>query len=139
MRVLLTALFFLSVAGGAAASPSQICLQQDKVDGWRVLSDNALVVNDRSGKKFRLTLDGACHDLQFQTRLAFKSFSRSGLACLARNDEVDAALPGYGVPAERCRIKTIEPYTAAMENADQTAEGSYYHHPDTHGEIGAIP
>jgi hypothetical protein len=36
-------------------------------------------------------------------------------------------------------IAEIREYTAAMENADEMAEGTQFHHPDTHGEIGAIP
>jgi len=36
-------------------------------------------------------------------------------------------------------ITDVQEYTAAMENADEMAEGTLHHHPDTHGEIGAIP
>ena len=109
------------------------------IQGWKVLNDSTLVVTDRVGKKFRLSLTGACHDLQFQTALAFKPFGGSGLSCLTRNDAVLVSLPGYDSPPERCLISRIDDYTAAMENADETAEGTLYHHPDTHGEIGAIP
>jgi Family of unknown function (DUF6491) len=119
--------------------PKGVCLRQNMIEGWKVLNDKSLIVIDRAGKKFRLSLTGACHDLQFQTVLAFRPFSGSGISCLTRNDTVIASLPGYGGPPERCLITEIGEYTSAMENADQVAEGTLYHHPDTHGEIGAIP
>ncbi|MES2294707.1 MAG: DUF6491 family protein [Pseudomonadota bacterium] len=123
----------------APAAPSGICLRQDMVQGWSVLNDSTLIVTDRVGKKFRLSLAGACHDLQFLTALRFRTFSGSGLSCLTRHDAVDAALPGVSGPPQRCLITDVQEYTAAMENADEMAEGTLHHHPDTHGEIGAIP
>jgi hypothetical protein len=83
-------------------------------------------------------MTGACHDLQFQTELAF-SPSDGGSSCLAPNDRVAASFPGDHGPPPRCMIAEIREYTAAMENADEMAEGTQFHHPDTHGEIGAIP
>jgi hypothetical protein len=127
-----------AVVAASARTPG-VCLRQDMVQGWNVLNDSTLIVTDRVGKKFRVSLTGACHDLQFLTTLRFKSFSGSGLACLARNGTVDAALPGDHGPSQRCRITEVQDYTAAMENADEMAEGTMHHHPDTHGEIGAIP
>jgi hypothetical protein len=142
MRTPIVAFVLLLAAPGAAeaapAGTSGVCLRQDMVQGWNVLNDSTLIVTDRVGKKFRVSLAGACHDLQFLTALRFKSFGGSGLSCLARNDTVDAALPGDHGP-QRCRITEVQDYTAAMENADEMAEGTLHHHPDTHGEIGAIP
>jgi hypothetical protein len=126
-------------AGAASTERAGICLRQDMIEGWNVLDDSTLIVTDRAGKKFRVSLTGACHDLQFLTRLRFKPFSGSGIACLTRNDAVEAVLPGFGGPSQRCLITEVREYTAAMENADQMAEGSLHHHPDTHSEIGAIP
>jgi len=123
----------------ATAAPTGVCLRQDMVQGWNVLNDSTLIVTDRVGKKFRLSLAGACHDLQFLTGLRFRSLSGSGLSCLTRDDAVDAALPGDRGPPQRCLITEVQEYTAAMENADEMAEGTLHHHPDTHGEIGAIP
>lgn len=101
-----------------------------------MLSDTRLIVVDKERKKFRLSLSGACSALALRTTLAFRPANADG--CLARNDGVVASLPGYPESAERCLIADIEEYTAAMENADQMAEGTLYHHPDTHGDIGAI-
>jgi hypothetical protein len=109
-------------------------VQQDRIADWAVLNDTKLVVVDKTGQKFRLSLAGACNSLSLRTTLAFRAAGR----CLARDDGVVASLPGYPESADRCLITGIEEYTAAMENADQMAEGTLYHHPDTHGEIGAI-
>ena len=123
----------------ASAAPGDVCLRQDRIEGWNVLNDHTLIVTDKLNKKFRLSLTGACSSLQFLTQLSFKPFSGSGLSCLTRNDAVEASLPGYGPSPERCLITDVEEYTAAMEHADQMAEGTMHHHPDTHGDIGAIP
>lgn len=143
MRIRATALTLIIAtplaAGAAPAKQAGVCLRQDVIEGWNVLDDSTLIVTDRVGKKFRISLAGACHDLQFMTRLQFRPLSGSGLACLTRNDAVEAALPGFAGPPQRCLITEIREYTAAMENADQMAEGSLHHHPDTRGEIGAIP
>lgn len=128
-----------SAAKAAPASGQSPCLRQDMVQGWKVLNDSTLIVTDRTNKKFRLSLTGACHDLQFQTVLAFKPFSGSSLSCLARNVSVLAPPPVGNAPVQRCLITEIRAYTAAMENADEMAEGTLHHHPDTGGEIGAIP
>ena len=120
----------------APAAPAKICVQQDRIEDWAVLSDTRLIVVDKDRKKFRLTLSGACSSLQLRTTLAFRTAGSD--RCLARNDGVVASLPGYPESPERCLIADIDEYTAAMENADQMAEGTLYHHPDTHGDIGAI-
>jgi hypothetical protein len=136
--VWLAVVLILAAPMAASAAASDVCLRQDRIEGWNVLNDSTLIVSDRLNKKFKVSLTGACHSLQFLTRLAFKPFSGSGLSCLTRNDAVEASLPGYGPSPERCLITDVEEYTAAMEHADQTAEGTLHHHPDTHGDIGAI-
>ncbi len=142
MRLPIVASLILFLFGGHAAqarpaASSGICLRQDGIESWAVLNDSKLIVTDRTGKKFRLSLSGACRGLQVRTTLLFRPVGGNG--CLAPNDAVAASVPGYPKSPERCLIAEIDDYTAAMENADQTAEGTLYHHPDTHGAIGAIP
>jgi hypothetical protein len=127
----------LTASTAAMAVSGGICLRQDEIHDWAVLNDTRLIVIDKAGQKFRLSLSGACRSLQLRTTLVFRPVSSN--LCLARNDGVVASLPGYPESSERCLIAEIDEYTAAMENADQIAEGTLYHHPDTHGEIGAIP
>ncbi|MEO8897055.1 MAG: DUF6491 family protein [Rhizomicrobium sp.] len=138
MRAHMIALGLILASSQAAISaPAGICVSQDGIKDWAVLNDTRLIVVDRTDKKFRLSLSGACRGLQVRTTLVFRPVSQND--CLARNDAVVASLPGYPESTERCLIAEIDEYTAAMENADQIAEGTLYHHPDTHGDIGAIP
>jgi hypothetical protein len=132
---IITLVLILMAPQAAMSAPAAICVRQDAIKDWAVLNDTRLILVDRTDKKFRLSLSGACRGLQVRTTLVFEP---SG-DCLAPGDTVVASLPGYPEPVERCRIMEIDDYTAAMENADQIAEGTLYHHPDTHGEIGAIP
>lgn len=119
-----------------AGVPRGVCIRQDRIEDWAVLNDTKLIVVDKERKKFRLSLTGACSALSLRTTLAFRAADSDG--CLSRNDGVMASLPGYPESSERCVITDIDEYTAAMENADQIAEGTLYHHPDTRSEIGAI-
>lgn len=134
------AFFAICPARGQAQAqvgvPRGVCIRQDRIEDWAVLNDTKLIVVDKERKKFRLSLAGACSALSLRTTLAFRVAGADG--CLARNDGVVASLPGYPESSQRCLITDIEEYTAAMENADQIAEGTLYHHPDTHSEIGAI-
>lgn len=137
MRIHLIVLIPVLLASTPLAAAPKICVRQDRIADWAVPSDTKLIVVDKAGQKFRLSLTGACRGLSLRTTLTFRAAGTA--ACLARNDGVVASLPGYPEPAERCLIAEIDEYTAAMENADQMAEGTLYHHPDTHGDIGAIP
>jgi hypothetical protein len=68
-RIAAASFAIILVAPSAAEAASAIvqapCLRQDMVKGWKVLDDNTLIVTDRVDEKFRLSLAGACHDLQF--------------------------------------------------------------------------
>lgn len=139
IHVIVMALSFAATTAALAAPAASggICLRQDRIGDWAVLNDTRLIVVDKTGKKFRLSLSGACRGLQVRTTLQFRPVGSN--LCLVPGDGVVASLPGYPESSERCWIAEIDEYTAAMENADQIAEGTLYHHPDTHGDIGAIP
>ena len=63
MRIDLVALILIlgapAAAQAAPATPAGLCLRQDMVQGWNVLNDSTLIVTDRVGKKFRLSLTGS--------------------------------------------------------------------------------
>lgn len=75
------------------AASRGVCIRQDRIDDWAVLSDTKLIVVDKERKKYRLSLAGACSALSLRTTLAFRAAGTDG--CLARNDGVVASLPGY--------------------------------------------
>jgi hypothetical protein len=82
------------------------------VRGWTVMDDRTLIVTDRVGKKFNLSLQPGCRDLKFNLRLAFKAFGGTGLSCLGRNDYV-LVPAGGGDTGQRCLITDIQAYSGA--------------------------
>ncbi|MEO8897054.1 MAG: DUF6491 family protein [Rhizomicrobium sp.] len=120
MRLLLAAslapLFFVfhSVAAQPATPPST-CLRQDMVDGWTVVNDRTLIVTDRVGKKFTLSLAPGCRNLKFNQRLAFNAFGGTGLSCIGRNDFV-LVPAGGGDPGQRCLIARVEVYSGTSRS-----------------------
>src|SRR6202000_141210 len=103
-------LFAFSSAQAHPAAPKTVCLRQDMVRGWDVVNDRTMIVTDRVGKKFTLSLMPGCHDLKFNLRLAFKSFGGTALSCLGRNDYV-LMPPDAGDVAQRCFIANVQAYS----------------------------
>jgi hypothetical protein len=116
----LSLILFASSANAQPVAPKTVCLRQDMVQGWDVVNDRTLIVTDRVGRKFRLSLMPGCHDLKFNLRLAFKAFGGTRLPCLARNDYV-LVPPGAGDVAQRCMIADVQAYSAATQPAGGAA------------------
>src|ERR1700712_934227 len=107
MRAHMIALGLILASSQAAISaPAGICVRQAGIKDWAVLNEIRLIVVDRTDKKFRLSLSGACSGLQVRTTLAFRPVSKND--CLARDDAVGGSLPGYPEPAQRCPIAEID-------------------------------
>jgi hypothetical protein len=105
-------LIALTVALPAMAQPAgsaKVCLRQDMVNGWNVVNDKTLIVSDRVGKKFTVSLMPGCLDLKFDMRLGFKPFGGTALSCLGHNDYV-LVPPGAGLPPQRCFISDVQAY-----------------------------
>ncbi|HWF64046.1 MAG TPA: DUF6491 family protein [Rhizomicrobium sp.] len=118
MRIAVFALFALCIPFTAQAQPqamapdksSAVCLRQNMVLGWKVVDNQTLIVTDKVQKAYKVSLRPGCFDLKWPMRLGFKSFSGSGLSCLARNDYV-VVPPQPGFPAQRCLISDVVAYT----------------------------
>ena len=116
MRIAATAIFaFIAslaiplMAQAQTAAPAKaapVCLRQNMVLGWNVVDDKTLIVTDRVQKTYQVSLKPGCFDLKWHLRLSFRSYSGSGLACLARNDYVIVP-PETGTPPQRCLISDI--------------------------------
>jgi hypothetical protein len=108
-----------------AASASEPCLQRDHIDGWGARDAHSLIVNDRFGKKYLLSVSGWCQDLDFSLGLGIHSFGGNGMSCLSRGDWIvphgGATPPMRGT---RCTITKIEAYTPEMEKADREAKAA---------------
>lgn len=112
---LISSLTLFAVPGWAADRP---CLQPERIDSWKDLPGNqALIVTDVSRKRFKLTLNGACMDLQWHRRLGFETLGRSRLTCLAKGDKI-LTRELEGLPGDICPIAKVEVYTPEMEKAD---------------------
>lgn len=92
--------------------PAKACLRQDMVFGWNVVNDKLLIVTDRVGKKFAVSLMPGCFDLKFSERLGFKTFGGTRLSCLGHNDYV-LVPPSAGLSRQRCFISDVQVYNAA--------------------------
>ena len=110
-----------------AQAPKTPCLMIGQVYDFKPLPGNrSLVVTDRFRKKFKLSFNATCNDLQFNSTLGFKSFGTGQLSCLSRGDYVLSH--SYGGPADRCHIDKIEYYTPEMEHADAVEAAAMKHH-----------
>lgn len=113
--VSLCAVLVISLSAPSLAQPAQsgkVCLRQDMVNGWDVVNDKTLIVTDRVGKRFTVSLMPGCLDLKFNERLGFKAFSGLGLSCLGRNDYV-LVPSSAGLRSQRCFISDIQAYNAS--------------------------
>jgi hypothetical protein len=108
----------LLLTATAPAFAGNVCLRMFDVDGWGSRDAHTLVVNDKWGKKYLLTVAGWCQDLDFSMGISIHSFGGNDMTCIDRGDWI--ALHGPGVmhsPGARCTITKIEPYTPEMEKA----------------------
>jgi hypothetical protein len=107
---LLAAGFAIALSPPAAAQPaqSQACLAKNMVDGWKVVNDQTLIVNDRVGRKFTVTLQRGCRDLKWPDRLGWTSSTGFAIGCIQHNDFLYVP-PNGGNIAQRCLIKDVQP------------------------------
>jgi hypothetical protein len=118
MRYLVPALSALLLAGAAltapaAAQPQQQCLRQNMVNGWKVVDDRTLIVTDRVGHRFTVSLAKGCRDLKWPMRLGFSAGTGFGLSCIGRHDFLYVP-PNGGDISQRCLIDDVQPYAGGM-------------------------
>ena len=109
----------LAAAAPAAAQPASSgqCLRQNMVNGWKVVDDQTLIVNDRVGHQFTVSLAKGCHDLKWPMRLAFSADTGGfGLSCIQRHGFVYVPANGGNI-RQRCLIENVRPY-ASGRHAD---------------------
>jgi hypothetical protein len=116
--------FAALLSSPAAAQPAQLpqgqCLQQNRVDGWKVLDDQTLIVTDRSFRQFKVSLAKGCHDLKWPMRLGFSAGTGFGISCVQRNSFLLVPPNGPDI-AQRCLVQDVQPYSASMQNASSVA------------------
>ncbi len=113
-------------APAAAADPAStsICLRHRDVDGWGARDNHSMVVNDRFGRKYLVSLAGLCSDLNFAFGAGFRAPGHFGMAgsCVERGDHVVMGGGGVSpVPNNSCWVTKVQLYSKDMQAADKLA------------------
>src|SRR5665213_820338 len=103
----------------APALANSTCLRIGQIDNFKVLNDRTLIVEDNLHSKFKITLFSVCPNLTFKEGIAFRSVGSTQLSCVSPGDSIYTRDIGTG--GQQCPVKTIEPYTAAMQKTDADA------------------
>lgn len=131
MKIVLAALALAATTAPAMAADSgnagnsNVCLQNRDVDGWGARNDHSMVVNDRFGRKYLVTLNGICNDLPFSFGVGFRPLGHvvNMGTCVGRGDRV--IMRGGGatrLSSQTCWVQNVQPYTKQMEQADRFAK-----------------
>jgi len=124
--LLATAFTVPAVAAETAPQPAKpyICLRHSDVDGWGARDDHSMVVNDRFGRKYLVSLSGTCSDLRFAFGAGFKGPGHFGVpgSCVDRGDHVVMGGGGVsGMNNTTCWVNKVQLYSKDMEIADKLA------------------
>jgi hypothetical protein len=104
----LTALVALNPPSASAQGTreQQACLQNNRIYGWIVVNERALIVNDIYGRRFSVDLSSGCVGLTNAT-LALRFLTTTNLGCLMRGDRVSFRAPVLGPMS--CFINDVQP------------------------------
>jgi hypothetical protein len=124
--LLLAATAVPAFADDAAPAPANnyVCLQRSLIDGWGSRDDHSMIVDDRFGRKFLLTLSGLCSDLKFSFAAGVHGFGGGGM-CVERGDHI--VMRGGGAPTiqDTCWVSKVQRYTQEMAAADRVAREAH--------------
>jgi hypothetical protein len=111
-------LFLVFSTVSAAAAP--VCLQRTQTAGFQPrLGNRAVIVTDRTKRKFLVSFAGACRALDDTSRLGFQTMEQSRLACVVKGDSlVSRRDTDFGGLGRSCNVQKVEAYTPEMEKAD---------------------
>ena len=119
--VLFATALLLAVAAPAAAAPASaaddVCLMHRDVDGWGSHGDHAMIVNDRFGRKYLVSLAGLCSDLDFSFGVGIRSLGGRTFGCVERGDRIVMQGGGAMPHNDSCWITKIVRYTPEMQAA----------------------
>ena len=104
----LTALVALNVPSASAQNTrqQQACLQNNRIYGWMVVNERALIVNDIYGRRFSVDLSSGCVGLTNAT-LALRFLTTTDLGCLMRGDRISFRAPVLGPMS--CFVNDVQP------------------------------
>ena len=108
----------------AAEAGGNVCLRYNEVDGWDARDNHSMIADDRFGRKYLVSLAGACSDLDFALGVGFRP--QGGGFCVDRGDRV--VTRGGGLTPQHsisCWVKKVQLYTPEMQQADKMARESH--------------
>lgn len=109
----------LTAVTPAGAQPRRDCLRVNQIDSFSPIRGNqrAMVVIDKFRKKYKVSFNRVCQDIDFNGAIQIRTNSNFGLSCVERGDRViSRSFAGW---RDRCVITQVERYTPAMEQADR--------------------
>ena len=126
IKLILAGLLLAAAATPAfAAGPNDnVCLRYNQVDGWGARDKHSMVVNDRFGRKYLVTLGGLCDDLNFAFGAGFRPLGGAGF-CVDRGDRVVMRGGGVTFPHSTCWVAKVQLYTPEMRDADKVAREAH--------------
>ncbi len=93
-----------------------VCLMRRDIDGWGAHGDKAVVINDKFGRKYLLSLAGLCSDLNWAFGVGVQGFGGAS-TCVDRGDHIVMRGGGTIGHNNACWVTKVERYTPEMEKA----------------------
>ena len=125
---ILTALVALNPPSASAQDTreQQACLQNNRIYGWTVVNERALIVNDIYGRRFSVDLSSGCVGLTNAT-FALRFLTTTNLGCLMRGDRISFRAPVLGPMS--CFVNDVQPLAGRarggyLNPSDDTDGGS---------------
>jgi hypothetical protein len=83
------------IATQVLAASGEACLQRNRVQSWRAVDDNTMVMTDLQQKQYTVQMKGRCSNLaRPAAKLIYQTWQN--LACLHPGDIISVTAPGMG-------------------------------------------
>jgi hypothetical protein len=105
---------------------TSVCLRHSDVDGWGSRDKKSMVVNDRFGRKYLVSLAGLCDDVDFAFGAGFRPLGGTPAwgTCVERGDRLVLRGGGAMPHNDTCWVTKVQPYSKDMEAADKQARAN---------------
>lgn len=103
--IVVAALSCLIASSQVMAGGQKVCLQRNRLQSWRAVDQNTLVMTDRSRKLYHVTLRNACPNLRQPTATLVFGHAWRNLQCLGPGHAINVAAPGLGLST--CRVGSV--------------------------------
>lgn len=103
--IIAAALSCLIASSQVMATGQKVCLQRNRLQSWRAIDQNTLVMTDRSRKDYRVKFRNACPNVTEPTATIVFGHSWRNLQCLDPGQAFNVTAPGRGL--RTCRVATV--------------------------------